>query len=457
MIGIVAFVSVGCGGSGHSAPRVVMSGEAHGRASLKVLWPSPQRLIPNTANSLAVSLYKEGNRVAFSSIERPESGTGVQESTATFEDLPLGDLTVSVDALPERNGTGVPQARGSGILHVEAEKPGIVTVALDSTVNKLVISPITDLQMGETITLTATATDKNGNIVLLAVGSVQEPIIWEQNAPSVATLTPNGTSATLAANTLGTTNVRASLKVNDHGSLVTGLQAIRVVTPEAEGMTVTNSPSKCVADYTVGGYQRKEHMEKPPSRTSMGTKIITTIDIPNPATKDLQGKVTINGSTYNFTIPKGKKSIAVSSYVINAGTIACNAEIGIVKATGSVEVTQNGLYKFTVNKRDGGSVVNGQVKSGEEVRGIAGLRNWTDSVTISIACSDSSLTWKDISLQTKTESFNHPLTGERWIKVTFAKDGEFSFIAPTVTKETVVTLTGTSRGISQAIDLKVVP
>src|ERR1051326_7643809 len=76
----------GCGGSG---------GGATGRATFKVLWPAPSRLIPLAANSIKVEIRRGSAVVGTQILARPPQGG---QGTADFNTMPVGNLTATATA-----------------------------------------------------------------------------------------------------------------------------------------------------------------------------------------------------------------------------------------------------------------------------------------------------------------------------------------------------------------------
>ena len=225
------FVLAGCGGGGSShsdgpATPAVKSGTA----TLTVKWPTEGRQIPLAANSLVATLKLNGAAVATRTLARPAP-------TATFTGLAYGTYTVDVKAYPTADGSGVAQATGLGTAVVTEDAPGAAGVALASTVAHLAITPAAlRFPKGSSTTLAVSATDADGNIVLLAAGGGTETVAWTLDAATNATLVPTGLTATLTGVHSGAATVTASMVVDDAGSLATATAAT-TVTPIDDGST----------------------------------------------------------------------------------------------------------------------------------------------------------------------------------------------------------------------------
>jgi hypothetical protein len=215
----LGLAAAGCGGgSGSGSGNSTQA--SNGTASLVVNWPTRSRLIPLASNSITVSLSQAGTVIASQTVARPASGS---TSTVNFSDLPYGTIAVSASSFPNSDGTGNAQAIGSGTLKEVFGTPGAITISMASTVTKLAITP-NPIACGKGLTtnLTASATDANGNIVLLSVGTANEVLSWTTGSSAIATVSGTGPTAVLTGVDQGTTTVSASLVVNDSGATVTG-------------------------------------------------------------------------------------------------------------------------------------------------------------------------------------------------------------------------------------------
>lgn len=215
----LSLLLVGCGGGSHS----VTSTKAKAQATLKVIWPDRDaRLIPLAANSITVDIldHGTGTTIAEATVARPASGN---TSETDFNDLSVGNFDVSVKAFPTTDGTGTAQAVGAGSMTTQLDTPALVNVSLASTATAISISPSSPrVGKGTTQSLTASATDASGNIVLLSAGGGTESLVWATDNSAVATVTGTGPTATLNGLTAGTVHVTATLTTDDNGSTLTG-------------------------------------------------------------------------------------------------------------------------------------------------------------------------------------------------------------------------------------------
>ncbi len=219
----LSLLLVGCGGSNGGS-----SAKAHAKATLKVIWPSRDgRLIPLAANSVTVSLSDHGTVVAQATVARPTIGNSSEND---FSDLSVGTFDVSVKAFPTTDGSGTAQAAGAGTMVTNADTPAVVNVSLVSTASTISIAPATPrVGKGTSQTLTASAQDASGNIVLLSAGGGTESLVWSTDNASVATVTGNGPTATLNGLTAGTVHVSATLTTDDAGTTISGTGTPTVV------------------------------------------------------------------------------------------------------------------------------------------------------------------------------------------------------------------------------------
>lgn len=204
----------GCGGSGGRAPSALRGG----RALFSVHWPAPTRLIPGAAKMLAVTVYDNGVPVAHQTVSRPTNGATTSQVTLTG--LPYDVLTVGVKAYPKDAESGTPQATGVAEMTVSEDQPGTASVALASTATQISIGKPTKTWVGDASSVTLSATDKDGNIVLLSSGAGSEPIEWSVGDSTVATITGTGPTATLTGIGKGDTQIHARMIVDDKGTKI---------------------------------------------------------------------------------------------------------------------------------------------------------------------------------------------------------------------------------------------
>ncbi|MBB6051919.1 hypothetical protein [Armatimonas rosea] len=214
----VALTLAGCSGAGllshgsagSSSPTVAASGSAR----FTIVWPETTgRLIPLGANSIKIVL--SGPETVTKVVARPTGGSNT--TTITFTGLKIGSYTATTSAYPSTDGTGVAQATGAVSVAIARDQTTTTTLTMDSTIATVEIggAGTTGMNLGESRTLTATAKNAAGQVVLVA------PSLWQWSGNNAAsfTLTPGGESATLTANAPGT--VTLSLKETESNQVAT--------------------------------------------------------------------------------------------------------------------------------------------------------------------------------------------------------------------------------------------
>lgn len=171
----------GCGdGNGLKA------NSATGRAVLTIQWPDRSRLLPAAANSIKVDIAKGATVVMSKLLARPATGNS---TTATFDPLPIGDLTMNATAYPQADGTGTAQATGGTTLKIQASLSTPFTLTMSSTITQFDLTPANKtIKVSVIQQMTATAKDAGGAIVLLSATKLQ----WSSSNPGVASVDANG-------------------------------------------------------------------------------------------------------------------------------------------------------------------------------------------------------------------------------------------------------------------------
>jgi hypothetical protein len=186
MTATALFAIAGCGGGG------IESHSGAGRAVLTVIWPDQTRLLPAASNSIKVTFVRATEVVATRVLARPASGN---QTSASFDNLKVGELTLTATALPNANGTGIAQAQGSTPVTIIDGQTTNVSVTMNSTIDHLeVTAPNTTVNLGGTLPLTVTARDGVGNVVLLSPGKLQ----WSTSNPTVASVNSTGLATGIA-------------------------------------------------------------------------------------------------------------------------------------------------------------------------------------------------------------------------------------------------------------------
>jgi hypothetical protein len=196
----------GCGSAGGTSAFANSNPVRTGRVSLKITWSdrsAQSRLIPVAANSIVVTFTQGGQTAATQVLSRPASGN---QTSANFNSLPLGDMTVTAQAHPNADGSGVAQASASSIVTIQAGQVTPVDITMASTIDHLEITP-TDpsVQVSSTTPLAASAKDANGSIVLTSISKItwssQNTAVANVSTTGVVTGVSQGTSLITAAET----------------------------------------------------------------------------------------------------------------------------------------------------------------------------------------------------------------------------------------------------------------
>lgn len=192
-----------------------------GQARITLQWPTEvtSRLVPAASQSVKITLRQNNQIIAGADrlLVRPISGTSTT-GTAQWDNLPVGDITVTATAYPNPDGTGAPLAEATVIAAFDTSKEKIVALTLASTIDHLqimtgqlapatAIAPATIFK-GDDLPIAVSAVDKNGATVLTTYTftfTSSEPV----NAPVYAAVERSG-AATLTGNeaTVATVTVR---------------------------------------------------------------------------------------------------------------------------------------------------------------------------------------------------------------------------------------------------------
>lgn len=179
----------GCGGGGSEGV-----GGTRGSVAFTVHWPTSSTsqvstaMLPEAVRSLTVALTQDGQEVApRQTLTRAAGGAATAE--ARFDNLPPVLLTATATAYPKADGTGVALATGSVPVQIPAGGVARATLVLGSTIATVELSPaLTNMALGTTQQLTATARDAGGNVVLLTPSALS----WASASESVATVDADG-------------------------------------------------------------------------------------------------------------------------------------------------------------------------------------------------------------------------------------------------------------------------
>ena len=445
---LLSLLVAGCGGGGggHSSAPVARGG----RATLRVRWPkaTDARLIPLAAASVTITILRpDGGTPLTKTLARPADGG---TSTTTVAGLPYGDLPVRVEAFPNADGTGAAQARGAGNVLVGEDAPGEVSIALDSTVASLAVSPDpVALGIGSTATLTASARDAAGVLVLLSANGRGERLVWSVDDASVAKVEGDGPTATLTGLAGGATRVSASLVTTDGGATVSASAPLSVttpvlsVTPDATftfGTTISSVSATLVNDL----YRVRGTLGLLPASTTSTVVALTR-------TGPLSFSRPFTVATASQTLAANATSAAIASLYAThvdedttATVTATNAAFGA--ATGTVLVKANPLESVSGPA---------SVAGGGSTTGTVRLDLYALAVErVNLACSDPGVTLPASVFVPSPRPDKRPGGTTSYL---LSKSGTFTIKAPTVTETRTVTITATRAGVTKSFDLTITP
>ena len=178
---ILIFLLIGCGGGGN-AP-----GKAAGRMTLTLTWPAPvtapSRLIPAAAQSVKITIRETATTLAERLLVRPANPPFV--TTVTINGIPITTVAATAQAFPNADGSGVALATGAAAVTVLPDDPTPLHLTLASTIDRVDITPATPkVTAGKTLTLSATARDAQGAVVMVLTNG----FTWSSTDTKIATV-----------------------------------------------------------------------------------------------------------------------------------------------------------------------------------------------------------------------------------------------------------------------------
>lgn len=237
----VLALTAGCGGASHSGDSSnVTSGpvaHAKGTVALTIKWPlvpvTPHgmkpRLVPEAAQSIGIVLSTADGTVLAQQVAIHPAGQST--STATFPNLPSVSVTVAATAYPSADGTGTALATGSVAVLVHSGDTTPASVTMGSNIHHLALTPATpSLAIGATVTLSVTALDAAGDLMLTTATKLQ----WVSSDPMLATVDENGMVTGVAVGT-------PIITVTDTESGKSGSLSVSVVKSIVDHITITVS------------------------------------------------------------------------------------------------------------------------------------------------------------------------------------------------------------------------
>ncbi len=206
-LGCSALALSSCGGG--SGPQAAGTG----RFQLTVQWPPPGRLIPAASASIQIVLKRGDTVLGQQVLRRPQQPPW--NTTASFDRVQPGSITVFATAYPNSDATGVAQATGTVNASIAPDRLSQVTVTMDSTIATLEVTPANATVLpGGTTQLAATPKDGAGNVVLVAPGN----ITWSSATPATATVSASGLVTGVAASTSPVTITATESESHKSGS-----------------------------------------------------------------------------------------------------------------------------------------------------------------------------------------------------------------------------------------------
>lgn len=221
------------------------SDSSTGRASVTILWPERNRLVPLVTESIRVGIRSaQGVTLVEQTVNRPPVGT---TSTVQFSQLPVGGLMALATAFPQTDGRGTPVASGVAELQVRPYTTAAISLTMATTISYLAFTPSAlQLTVGDAVDLAVTAYDANGSVVLMAPVHAS----WTVSNLTVLSSTPTGFICRLGAIGAGPATVTfADGETGKSASLSLSVAAIpiRVVVSPALASVQTNGTRQFAA------------------------------------------------------------------------------------------------------------------------------------------------------------------------------------------------------------------
>ncbi len=161
-IAVVPAILAACGGGGAGGDGQPEPDAAVGVVRVEVDWPERTRLVPYAAAAVVCHLTAADGTSFAPLVLLPGSSSG------SWSGVAVGPATISASARPSADGSGTSQASTAATVTVAANTTNRVTLAMASEIADFTISPgRAELAVGESMTLTATATNAAGNWILV--------------------------------------------------------------------------------------------------------------------------------------------------------------------------------------------------------------------------------------------------------------------------------------------------
>lgn len=181
----------GCGGGGGAITPLT------GRATFNIIWPESgsravSKLIPLAANSIKIEIT-DGNGNSLGSQVMTRS-----DSSYTFNDLPVGNITAKASTFASTNGTGVALSTDSNTVAIAAGQTATLTLNMATTITALTSNyTMSTLVSGDTVPVSVSGRNANGDTVPVTASALS----WSSSNTGVATVSSSGSISFAAAGT----------------------------------------------------------------------------------------------------------------------------------------------------------------------------------------------------------------------------------------------------------------
>ncbi len=170
------------------------SEDKHGTATVTVT----EVPVASVSISPGTATVEEGGEQQFTAVARSAAGDVLSGRSITW--------TSDHENVAVVSSTGLAVGRATGVAHITAAVEGksstaVLTVTAPGVASVTVSPSSAELRTGESVQLTATLRDRQGNVL------TGRSVAWTSSAPLVATVSPSGTVAALAA---GSTTIKAT-------------------------------------------------------------------------------------------------------------------------------------------------------------------------------------------------------------------------------------------------------
>ena len=235
--------------------------------------PEPPRPAAVTVNPATARLTALGATVQLTTEVRDQNGQAMAGATVTWASGSAGVATV--------NASGLVTAVGNGTATITATAGGVsgsATVTVAQEVSAVTVSPVADtLVAGDTVRLSAEATDENGHAVAGAEFS------WESGDTAVAVVDATGLVTGVGAGEVGVTATSAGVVGRAALVVATPVPTTVAVTPDAVTLTAIGQTAQLTAEVrdqlgrVMEGVAVAWSSEQPEIFTVNGAGVVTAV------------------------------------------------------------------------------------------------------------------------------------------------------------------------------------